>query len=150
MGVFLGVLVVAGVAAALLYPYLNPALEPLHESTGPSARLAQLEERKLVLYGSIRDLGFDYRTDKVTEEDYHSEIEVLKSEAVAVVAAAEDLRAKPPRGTEELEAEISAASSLAASPVEGAPGSATFCTQCGKSAGPDDRFCAGCGTGLGR
>ena len=130
MGVFVGVLMVAGVAAFLLYPYLSPALEPLHEPGGPSARIGLLEERKLALYGAIRDLGFDFRTDKVTEQDYPSEMESLKAEAVAVVSELESLRAQPPRGSDRLEEEIRAAREQA--PAE--TGEALFCTQCGRRA----------------
>ncbi len=32
--------------------------------------------------------------------------------------------------------------------VESADGGMNYCSQCGRRVGPDDRFCAGCGTRL--
>ena len=144
-------MVVAVVAAAIAYPLFRPGPQPPPDPVGPAATLAALEERKLQLYAGIRELGFDYRMDKLEEADYDEEVERLKGEAVAVVRQIDELRSDPPRGPEELEAEIAAlrggfADGGDASPEAGESGA--FCTQCGTPAGSEDRFCASCGTKL--
>lgn len=140
--------VLAAVAAALIYPIVRPPLEPITEPGGPADRLAALEERKLGIYGAIRDLGFDYRTDKLTDEDYRSEVATLKAEAVQLVAEIERLRSEVPRGPSDLEAEI-AREIEALEPAERRPSAGRFCTACGAKASPQDRYCAACGQALG-
>lgn len=154
MEILLGILVVAGVTAVIVYPLWRPAPEPPPDPVGPAARLQALEERKASLYEAIRDLGFDYRTDKLLEEDYREEVDRLKSEAAEVLREIDDLRSAPPRGPEEIEREIdrvraaleSTAPEAAATPATTEEG--PFCTQCGRQAGVGDRFCAGCGARL--
>ena len=171
MEIVVGALLISTVIAAILYPLWRPALEPVDGPVGPAAELAELESRKAAIYGSIRDLGFDFRTDKISADDHRQESATLKREAVTVLAAIEQLRSHPPRGPAELERIIAG---LAASTQEDAPSTEshelaeagasahpeipgaqldggptrTLCTRCGHRAQPADRFCAGCGTAL--
>ena len=135
-------------------------------SAGPWSRLASLEERKLAIYGAIREASFDFRTDKVGEDDYRREVEILKREAVQVIAEIETLRGQAPRATTALEKTISAARhrvleaerSASTATADGADdtdatadeahASPAFCTSCGHATSPEDRFCAACGAGL--
>ena len=156
MGTAVAVLLLAGVAFALARPVWRPALEPLDDAIGPASRLRALEERKTAIYGSIRDLGFDLRTDKVTREDYEIEVAKLKAEAAAVLADIERLRGEPPRGPERIESLIAAARERLPTPSadavvtagDGADAPAIFCTQCGRKINEGDRFCGGCGRPL--
>jgi hypothetical protein len=151
MTALMAVMVVAVVAAAIAYPLWKPGPQAPPDPTGPAATLAALEERKLRLYASIRELGFDYRTDKLEEADYEEEVDRIKAEAVAVVREIDELRRQPPRGSEDLEAEIAALrtrpGSISGDKAPAAPGE-VFCTQCGTPAGDGDRFCASCGSQL--
>ncbi len=146
----LALVATAALLAYLLYPVLRPPLVALDEGTGPASRLAALEARKQNLYGAIRDLGFDLRTDKISRADYEREVDTLKREAVAVLAEIERLRATPPRGDERLEAAIRAARARQpdAGGVASDRGADRFCTRCGRPARLDDRFCSGCGAAL--
>lgn len=139
-------MMLSGVLALIAWPLLRPDLQPLTSDRGPASQLAHLEERKHTIYGAIRDLGLDFRTDKLTEGDYRSEVDHLKAEAVGVLAEIERLRAAPPRGPDEIEDRIAAA--RAGGSAASDPGASAFCTSCGKSAAADDRFCGGCGAAL--
>ena len=69
----------------------------MSEVESSTATLAALEEHKLRLYAAIRELGFDYRTDKLEEADYEEEVERIKAEAVVVVRQISELRSQAPR-----------------------------------------------------
>jgi hypothetical protein len=161
MTALLAVMVVAVVAVVVAYPLFKPGPQAPPDPVGPAARIAALEERKLQIYAAIRELGFDYRTDKLEEADYELEAERLKAEAVSVVRQIDELGKQPPRGPDELEAEIAAfrrtltgdtdagATQADAAPREAPAGAAAvFCTQCGAAARADDRFCSSCGNPL--
>jgi len=159
MTILLAVMVVTLVAVAVAYPLVKPGPEAPPDPVGPAAQLAALEERKLQLYGAIRELGFDYRTDKLEEADYEHEVERIKAEAIGVVRQIDEIKSQPPRGPEALEAEIAAlragrsAAGDAPTTAEGSPaakpaGAKSFCTQCGTPADAGDRFCSGCGAAL--
>lgn len=161
MGAALGLLLIAVVAVLIVRPLWRPALEPMEEVAGPASELADLEQRKQAIYGSIRDLGFDFRTGKLVEEDYRDEAERLKAEAVEVVARIEELRSSPPRAEDEVEGRIAAlrrqmapdaagtagdvAEDERTAGAEAAAGEVRFCPRCGRGVGESDRFCAGCG-----
>ena len=157
-----GLLVVL-VVIVLVLPIFRPPLIPLRDATGPASRMRDLEMRKATIYGAIREVGFDLRTDKITQEDYDHEITQLKKEAVGVVSEIEGLRSAAPRGDKATEAAIARArstrpasakepaaraSAAAPEPESSSDDAAAFCTQCGKEAASGDRFCAGCGSEL--
>jgi len=158
MTAILAIMVVAVVTVVVAYPLWKPGPHAPPDPVGPAARLATLQERKLQLYAAIRELGFDYRTDKLEEADYDEEVDRVKAEAVAVVRQIDELRNQPPRGPDELEAEIDAfrrrlAEEGATVAVADAPhaddrGGKLFCTQCGAAVAAADRFCAACGQPL--
>lgn len=144
----LAALLVVAVVVSLVYPLFRPPLEPVGEPAGPAARLAALESRKAAIYGSIRDLGQDLQTDKLTAEDYKREADTLKAQAVEVLARIEQLRKELPRGEDRIEEEIARIrDSLegAAEEREPAESQARFCTSCGARLETEDRFCAACG-----
>ena len=153
MTALLAVMVVTVVAAVVGYPLWRPGPQAPPDPIGPAATVAALEERKLQIYAGIRELGFDYRMDKLEKADYDVEVERLKAEASGVVQQIDELRRHPPRGPDELEAEIAAfrerLDSSSAGRMDGEKAAAgLFCTQCGIPAGKDDRFCAACGNKL--
>ena len=154
MTILMAVLVVGVVAAVLAYPLFNPAPMATTEHGGVADELAALEDRKQQIYSAIRDLGLDFHTDKLEEEDYEHEVERLKAQAVGVMKEIDDLQHHSPRGPESLEEEIarareqrSDAGSDAAGTVASAEAKA-FCTQCGGAARSGDRFCSSCGSPL--
>ncbi len=155
MAILLSIFVVAGVVAVLGYPLLRPEVQPMGDPFGPAAQIRDLEERKLQIYAAIRELGFDYRSDKLLDADYEEEVELLKRQAIEVVRQLDELSQDTPRGPEELEAEIAAVRAgfeASGKPLPAGDGKnvAVFCTQCGVPAADEDHFCAACGTPLRR
>ena len=154
MGTALAIALLLAVLAAIAYPFWRPPLFALGGPSGPAAELAALETRKSAIYGAIREVGFDLRTDKITDEDYHSEVERLKNEAVEVIGQIESMRTETPRGSARVESLVEKArqrlggSDGTPAGDSGEAGPASFCTQCGRRAGDADRFCAGCGSEL--
>ncbi len=153
MTALLAVMVVTIAAAVIGYPLWRPGPQAPPDPIGPAAIVAALEDRKLQIYAGIRELGFDYRMDKLEKADYAEEVERLKAEAIGVVQQIDELRRHPPRGPDELEAEIAAfrvrLDGSSAGSKDGEKAAAgLFCTQCGAPAGQDDRFCAACGNKL--
>jgi hypothetical protein len=166
MEVLLGILIGGGALLAIGYPIWKPAPWSVGATGGPASQVTLLEERKELTYAAIRELGFDFRTDKLSEDDYQIEMGRLKSEAVAIVRQIDEISSVRPTGSEDLEREIAAVRAQIAPPVQprqmvaeeapatassglqGVPGDGPFCTQCGRQAGSQDRFCAGCGTQL--
>lgn len=153
MTALLAVVVVTVVTVAVGYPLWRPGPQAPPDPIGPAATVAALEERKLQIYAGIRELGFDYRMDKLEEADYEDEVERLKAEAMGVVQQIDELRRHPPRGPDELEAEIAAfRDRLDGSSADRQGGrkvdAGLFCTKCGVAAGQDDLFCAACGNKL--
>ena len=166
MEVLLGILVGGGALLAIGYPIWKPAPGVAGATGGPASKVAELEERKEFTYAAIRELGFDFRTDKLSEDDYQIEMERLKSEAVAIVRQIDEISSVTPTGSEEIEKEIAAvrehiaptvqprrpatdgAAATPSASAQAVSGEGPFCTQCGRQAGPQDRFCAGCGTQL--
>jgi hypothetical protein len=138
-------LLLAGALIPVLLPLFRPPLIALREGGGPAAHLRALERRKAEIYSAIREVGFDLRTDKLSQEDYQSEVTTLKAEAVEVVGEIEVIKSVPPRGSTDVEARVAAARRKKTDPVERTSGVQSFCTQCGHEVRPTDRFCGGCG-----
>ncbi len=111
-----------------------------------------LAERNRI-YAEIRDLDFDYKTNKLTDEDYTAQRHALFAQGVDVLKRLDDLptvNASP--DNDMIEAAVAAIRS-GGQPVElgaagGAKARASFCPQCGEAVQPGDRFCSVCGARL--
>ena len=72
------------------------------EHTEEKTRLGYLLERKEATYENLRDLNFEYKADKLSEQDYAIQRASLEDEAAAILAemdAIEKARAVVRRGT---------------------------------------------------
>jgi hypothetical protein len=95
-------------------------------------RAQELEARKTEIYAAIRDLDFDYRMGKLSEEDYQMLRDQYKAEAIGMMKQIEQTatgKSAPRRAAE---------TAAAQSP-------ARFCHHCGQPAAAADRFCSACG-----
>ena len=66
----------------------------LHDDAEPGevkTRLAYLKERKEVVYDNLRDLNFEYKAGKLSEEDYAMQRAALEDEAAAILAEMESI-----------------------------------------------------------
>ena len=59
---------------------------------GPvKTRLSYLRERKEAVYENLRDLNFEYKAGKLSEEDYAMQRAALEDEAATILAEMESL-----------------------------------------------------------
>ncbi len=75
------ILLTAGVLAFVLFVRSRDLPEAVAESP-----VLHLEERKAVIYDSLRDLNFEYRLGKLSEADYNKTKLTLQNELAAVLA----------------------------------------------------------------
>jgi cbb3-type cytochrome oxidase subunit 3 len=66
------------------------------EAQTEKTRLDFLEERRDVVYDNLKDLNFEFRAGKSSEEDYAAQRAALENEAAEVVAEIDTLRLAQP------------------------------------------------------
>ncbi len=172
---------------ALLIVVAAFVLRPLVEKSGARAtharssarengtREALLRQRDAI-YAAIRELDFDFRLGKISEEDYHPQRERLALQGVAILKQLDALSPDGDAGLEgEIEAEIARRRRKRTGPAgQTAPARqaglsnaeieaqiralrrksatspvASACPRCGAATSPEDRFCRNCGAALG-
>jgi hypothetical protein len=148
------VLVVAAFVAQPLLSRRGGAGRGGRRRTASILRLrADLLAERNRIYAEIRDLDFDYKTNKLTDEDYAAQRYALVARGVDLLKRLDDLPAvSASSDNDAIEAAIASVRG-GGSPVElaGAGGSkarAAFCPQCGQAVQPGDRFCSVCGARL--
>ena len=162
--VWLAVIFAALIAVLAIYYAVAPLLQP-----GPAAQL--VEDDKLVeLLGrkdsalqAIKDLEFDYRVGKISQEDYQRLDQRLRRQAIILMQQIDKLAPASASLDQELEgmiahyrqtspvpAPLASVPPPATPPIPGPAPAATdgarYCTHCGKPLEPGHRFCAFCGT----
>ena len=136
MSVILVCLALAGFA--LLYTLWVPHQE-VHLPRPPT-RLDHLQEKKKVLYDNLRDLHFEYRTGKFSDEDYQQLKTSLQHELALVMQNIEELEA--PREAVGKRKATAAAEPAAATP---STGDARACPSCGHANPAKHKHCSECG-----
>jgi hypothetical protein len=158
MEIFTGLLsliVVLMVAAYIVQPFFSNRRgdgrgRAGHRPASVLRRRADLLARRNEIYRAIRDLDFDYQTNKVSDEDYDGQRHALVAQGVEVLQQLDALPVldESPE-TDPIEAAVAALRAGAAAPgaaVEA--GQAGFCGQCGAPVYAGDRFCGACGAAL--
>lgn len=79
------VLVLVGIAAFVIAPLV---LGRSSEAAAPAANLDALERRDRAL-AALRELEFDHRTGKITDDDYHALLAPLRHDAAEALQAAD-------------------------------------------------------------
>ncbi|MER3513832.1 MAG: hypothetical protein C4310_05135 [Chloroflexota bacterium] len=172
---------------ALLIVVAAFVLRPLVEKSGArvaharsnarenGTRAALLRQRDAI-YAAIRELDFDFRLGKISEEDYHPQRERLALQGVAILKQLDALSPDGDAGLEgEIEAEIARRRRKRTGPSgQTAPARqaglsdaeieaqiralrrksatspvASACPRCGATTSPEDHFCRNCGAALG-
>lgn len=140
-------------------------------------RLVELLHRKDQVMTSIKDLEFDYRVGKLSEEDYQLYDQRLRRQAVGLLQQIEKVAPEAARLDASLEeailrqrkvapaAESAAPMSIATSQSSTAAmaantqhaaatvqpnGNVRFCTNCGNQIAPHHKFCSNCGAAVER
>lgn len=131
---------------------LRPVMQPRMTAELPVTEIDALVARRDGIVAALRDLDFDYATEKITEEDFQTQRTVLMAEGVTVLKQLDTMGVTSPETTlksDELEKAIERAVTArrsAPAPQADAPtGEAKFCAQCGTEVRSGDKFCSNCG-----
>jgi hypothetical protein len=121
------------VIGALVFTLSVRAKDLPEPEAAPPAR--HLEQRKAVIYENLRDLQFEYRVGKLSDQDYQTTKQDLQKELAAVMAEIDALTGTPVKAAP--------APAPAASKPQAAPG--TACPHCGAHFSAAMKFCGECG-----
>lgn len=135
--VTLGLLV--GVAILIGYPLFKAPSGVYRREGTEDEPLLELELRKESAYAALKELEFDYRTGKLSEEDYKELEEQYRYQAISLLKDI-DRAEKGEDLSEKIEEEIRA--------IRKAKQKELRCPSCQENYIPGDRFCPSCGRGL--
>jgi hypothetical protein len=164
LNMWLTVSVAALISLLAIYFAVSPLLKAGRASlVVEDDKLVELLGRKDAVLQAIKDLEFDYRVGKISQEDYERIDQRLRRQAIGLLQQIEKVAPASASLDEQLESIIAQfrQTSRAATPVtNGVPTStpsaaqspvgqsARFCTQCGKPVEAGHKFCAYCGTAV--
>ncbi|MGH7452435.1 MAG: zinc ribbon domain-containing protein [bacterium] len=125
----IGIILAILTALFVGYPLLQKRQQKV--SFALNHRAQELEARKAEIYAAIRDIDFDYRMGKLSQEDYETLREQYKTEAIGMMKQIDEMQlGKSHRSVKE----------PAAAKSDG-----RFCHHCGQPAAAADQFCSACG-----
>ncbi len=138
MVVLLAIALAVAALAYVLFVRENDIPEPV-----PVSPIQHLDDRKQAIYDNLRDLQFEYRLGKLSDEDYQSTKQALQKELAGVLAETEttlkQLGLTPTR----------VARAAKDAPAKTAPAvSKTVCPSCGAQFGQRLKFCGECGKAI--
>ncbi len=111
----------------------------------PVSPTKHLEERKAAIYENLRDLQFEYRVGKLSDEDYQQTKLGLQKELAGVIAEMEKITAAIAAGKPVPAAEAPKAKAAAAPAAEPA---GKVCPHCGAKFAKTMKFCGECGKAM--
>jgi len=124
LNLILGALLGAAMIAFLLFIRAKDIPKP-----APESPFKHLEERKAAIYENLRDLQFEYRLDKLSDEDYQATKLELQKDLAHVMAE-----------TDRIKNELG----VKPQPVAPQPKKCA-CVNCGATFDKAPRFCPECG-----
>ena len=101
----------------------------------PVSPFAHLDERKAAIYENLRDLQFEYRVGKLSDQDYQNSKKDLQKELAAVMVEVDQLKEKIQQGKP-----VPAAKKAVQVKASG-----VVCASCGAKFDKDLKFCGECG-----
>lgn len=128
------ILLLAGVLAFVLF--VRP--QDLPEAPQPSPT-QHLDERKAAIYENLRDLNFEYRLGKLSDDDYQKAKAGLQQELAKVMASIDEIVKGSPAQKQ----------AAAAQPKPARPNSQKHvCPHCGAAFEKAMKFCGECGKSM--
>jgi hypothetical protein len=100
----LAVALAVGVVVVVAWPFLRepePVSDELVEPTPEAQRRLELAEDRDRALSALKELEFDHRTRKITDEDYRAQVGPLRREASAALRALDEGRDVRPTGEPE-------------------------------------------------
>jgi Double zinc ribbon len=146
MLIILAIVMSVGALLIVAYPIIAKGRGTQPATSSAQEELDELLARRDAAFQALRDLNFDHRVGKVSDEDFVVFEANLKEGAAASLQAldawesATDVSLDPV-----LERAIEARRATLAAALLGSERS---CPACGRPAFADDKFCAACGTAL--
>src|ERR1700722_12802025 len=104
----------------------------------PESPFKHLEEPKAAIYENLRDLQFEYRLDKLSDQDYQATKLELQKDLAQVMAE-----------TDRIKAELSLNPVKVGAPAPVKPRKTNVCPSCGASFEKPLKFCGECGKSMG-
>ena len=105
----------------------------------PESPFRHLDDRKAAIYENLRDLQFEYRVGKLSDEDYQASKRDLQKELAVVLAEVDKLKAQLSQN---------GAVPPPASKPKPEPPAGTICPSCGAKFDRELRFCGDCGKAM--
>ena len=105
----------------------------------PASPIQHLEDRKYAIYDNLRDLQFEYRLGKLSDEDYQATKQALQKELAVVLADTEATVKRLGLATARTEAKPAR---------QKASKGATVCPHCGAKFPTALKFCGECGKAI--
>ena len=130
-GIIFGALLGVCMIGFLLFIRVKDIPQP-----APESPFKHLEERKAAIYENLRDLQFEYRLDKLSDEDYQATKLELQKDLAHVLAE-----------TDRIKAEMGMPTAVAAPPKP--KPNKNVCPSCGASFATALKFCGECGKPMG-
>jgi NADH pyrophosphatase NudC (nudix superfamily) len=100
----------------------------------PESPFLHLDERKAAVYENLRDLQFEYRVGKLSDQDYQNTKKDLQRELASVLAEVDALKARL----------VGQATELPKPTVQNMP-NGLVCASCGAKFEKQLKFCGECG-----
>lgn len=132
MIIFFASLLTIGVLVFILSVRAKDLPEP-----APVSPFDHLDERKAAIYDNLRDLQFEYRVGKLSDQDYQQSKQDLQKELAGVLAEIDKLK-------QTLASHTTAPASAAAAPAKKASGR-FVCPSCKAEFSSALKFCGECG-----
>ena len=137
-----GALLGAGIIGFLVFIRSQDLPQP-----EPVSPFKHLDERKASIYESLRDLQFEYRVNKLSDEDYQTTKVELQKELARVLAEVDRIKSELAAGGTVVGG-TSVAQPAPAPPVT-APPVRNTCPSCGAKFEKALKFCGECGKPMG-
>ncbi|HSU33759.1 MAG TPA: hypothetical protein VLJ11_21205 [Bryobacteraceae bacterium] len=139
MTLVVAALLFVGALIFTLFIRQNDIPEPL-----PVSPIQHLEDRKQAIYDNLRDLQFEYRLGKLSDEDYQQTKQALQKELAGVLAETEEVMAR--LGLKTVKARrVTEAPALAKVPARE---SGSTCPHCGAQFAQALKYCGECGKAM--
>ena len=100
----------------------------------PESPFLHLDERKAAIYENLRDLQFEYRVGKLSDQDYQNTKKDLQRELASVLAEVDALKARL-NGAEQVVVQVVPRNTL----------NGLVCASCGAKFEKPLKFCGECG-----
>ena len=140
----LGALLGAGMIGFLLLIRYKDLPQP-----APVSPFRHLDERKASIYENLRDLQFEYRLDKMSDEDYRATKLELQKELARVLEETDHVKAKLGVITAQRTSPAPKAPASFSAPVPAPALAKNTCPACGAKFEKALKFCGECGKPMG-